>query len=105
LKAQITEAIVASQTAPSLRQHRSQRRSLRRRTFIPYLFLSPAILLFLLFSYYLLDTRPGKVCFAFQRGRPGLSAPTQMFSGLANYQKVFVDPVFYQGIERVLVYG
>ncbi len=105
MKVQITDAIVAAQTASLRRQHRSRRHSLRWRTFIPYFFLSPAILLFLLFFVLPFGYAVWQSLFRIQRDGLGLSAPTQVFSGLANYQKVFVDSVFYQGIERVLVYG
>ena len=91
MKVQITDAIVAAQTASLRRQHRSRRHSLRWRTFIPYFFLSPAILLFLLFFVLPFGYAVWQSLFRIQRDGLGLSAPTQVFSGLANYQKVFVD--------------
>jgi len=93
-KPKLPRPLVASQTAPSLRQHRSQRRSLRGRTFIPYLFLSPAILLFPAVFHITFWIRGLAKSVSHPTRRPGSSAPHRCSAVWPNYQKVFVDPVF-----------
>lgn len=104
MEAQVTDAVVAPATATLRRPQRVQRAS-RLRSLIPYLFLSPAIVLFLLSFVLPLGYAVWQSLFRLQRDGLGLGAPKQVFTGLSNYQHAFSDPVVYQGLGRVLLYG
>lgn len=104
MEAEIADDL-ASQASTLPRQHRLRLRPLRLRTLIPYFFLSPAILLFILFFALPVGYAIWQSLFQIHRDALGLSAPSQVFAGLANYQRAITDPELYQGFERVLVYG
>ena len=104
MEAEIADGLV-SQASTLTRPHRLRRRSLRLRTFTPYFFLTPAMLLFALFFALPLGYAAWQSLFRIQRDGLGLSAPTQVFAGLANYQKALTDPLLYQSLGRVLLYG
>lgn len=104
MEAEITDALAAQASAVP-RRHRSQRRSLRLRTFIPYIFLAPPLLAYFFLTLLPIGYAAWESLFRIQRDGLGLGAPTQVFVGLSNYQRAFTDPELYQGIERVVVYG
>ncbi len=77
----------------------------RRRSLLPLVLLTPAVLLFLLFT-----VAPGgyAIYLSFLRqkvggGLLGDQNPTQVFAGLANYHAAFADPAFWQSILRMLL--
>ena len=77
----------------------------RRRSSLPFFLLTPAVVLFLLFTI-----APGgyAIYLSFLKmkvggGLLGDVNPTQVFAGLANYRSVFSDSEFWQSIVRMLV--
>lgn len=82
------------------------RRNYRKRVgTIPYLFLLPFGLFFLLFFLVPIFYALYQSFFTTHRSGLGLSAPTTVFAGLSNYHDVFLDGNFLSGIERVLLFG
>lgn len=77
----------------------------RRISTIPYLFLLPFGLFFLLFFIVPIFYALYQSFFTTQRSGLGLSAPTVIFTGLSNYHDVFTDANFFGGLGRVLLFG
>ncbi len=77
----------------------------RRRAFIPYLFLVPFGVFFLMFFIIPIFYAVYQSLFRSQRSGLGLGAPTITFNGLGNYHDVFVDARFFEGIGRLLLFG
>lgn len=74
---------------------------------VPYTFLAPAIILFLLFfvlpiGYAIVQSLRGTKISGLGLGR---GARTEEWVGLANYQTVFADSEFRASVGRVLLYG
>lgn len=77
-----------------------------RMTFAPYLFLTPAIVLFVVF---MLVPIGYSIWLSFQRyqleGGGILGTKVQVFAGLTNYISVFSDPELLAGFGRLAIYG
>lgn len=89
----------------SLRPRRQPRQTLHLRTLVPYLFLLPFGLLFILFFIAPLIYAIYQSMFQSHRSGLGLGAATVSFSGLANFADVLHDPNFTASVGRVLLYG
>ncbi|QDP41922.1 carbohydrate ABC transporter permease [Radiobacillus deserti] len=63
----------------------------------PYLFLAPAILLFLCFTAYPIVA---SLILSFQK----LEGGTYVFAGLANYSRLFQDSVFYEALKNTFIF-
>jgi multiple sugar transport system permease protein len=72
---------------------------------VPYLFLLPFGLLFLLFFIAPVIYAMYESVFRTQRSGLGLSAPSTVYNGLGNYLQVIHDPQFWSGVGRVLLFG
>jgi multiple sugar transport system permease protein len=77
----------------------------RHRTMLPLVLLTPAVVIFLLFTI-----APGvyAIYLSFLKdhvggGLLGDENPTQVFAGFENYQAAFADPAFWQSIVRMLI--
>ncbi|WP_026688887.1 carbohydrate ABC transporter permease [Alteribacter aurantiacus] len=57
----------------------------------PYMFIAPAVILFLIFTMYPVIS---SLILSFQRTSGGVTE----FAGLANYQRLFNDPLFYKAL-------
>jgi len=91
---------------PSLANIKTFRRKGRNRNqATPYLFLLPFAVLFSAFFLLPILYALEQSLFTQHRSGLGLATPTLRFSGLSNYFDVFRDPVFYQGVGRVVLYG
>lgn len=77
----------------------------RRRAWIPYLFILPFGVLFLLFFIAPIIYAIYQSLFHYQRSGLGLSGATVGFGGLNNYVNVLSDPKFYSSVGRMLLYG
>jgi multiple sugar transport system permease protein len=76
-----------------------------RRGSVPYLFLLPFGLMFLLFFILPVIYSIYESLFRIQRSGLGFGAPTTVFNGLANYLQAIHDPQFWSGVGRVLLFG
>lgn len=91
---------LGSTVGDQISRPRNSRRRARTRTYlVPYLLLSPFVILFAVFFispiFY-----AGYLSVFVDRVVGG-----QVFVGLANYARVLTDPLFFAGVGRVLVYG
>jgi multiple sugar transport system permease protein len=77
----------------------------QRRAAIPYLFVLPFGVLFILFFLVPIIYAIYQSLFRFQRSGLGLSGAKVGFSGLSNYVSVFNDAKFYSSIGRMVLYG
>lgn len=84
---------------------RSRRHLSRRAGAIPYLFLLPFGIFFLVFFIVPIFYALYQSFFTTQRSGLGLGAPTITFAGLSNYHDVLTDANFFSGIGRVLLFG
>ena len=84
---------------------RSRRNFQRRLGVIPYLFLLPFGIFFLLFFVIPIFYALYQSLFTTHRSGLGLGAPTTVFAGLSNYRDAFLDANFFSGIGRVLLFG
>ncbi len=76
-----------------------------RRGAVPYLFLLPFGVMFLLFFVLPVIYSIYESVFRTQRSGLGLTPPTTVFNGLANYLQVIHDPQFWSGVGRVMLFG
>ncbi|HEY0259729.1 MAG TPA: sugar ABC transporter permease [Lacisediminihabitans sp.] len=94
------QAVSPRMRAPKRRKHPS------RMTFAPYMFLAPAIVLFLVF---MLVPIVYSIWLSFQhyqlQGGGILGVRVQVFAGFANYIAVFQDPELLAGFGRLAIYG
>lgn len=65
----------------------------------PYLFVAPALVIFLVFSIYPLLSTIGLSFYEWD-----MISPTKTFVGFANYKGLFNDPKFYQTVWNTFVY-
>ncbi|MGL4737465.1 MAG: carbohydrate ABC transporter permease [Cellulosilyticaceae bacterium] len=65
----------------------------------PYLFVAPALVIFIAFSIYPLLSTIGLSFYEWD-----MISPTKTFVGIANYQALFKDPKFYQTVGNTFVY-
>ena len=77
----------------------------RRRRWTPYLFIFPFGILFLLFFLLPIGYALDQSLYRAQRSGLGLGEATVAFNGLGNYIDVIHDPLFYDGLGRILLYG
>lgn len=84
---------------------RRRRQFSKRMSAIPYLFLLPFGLFFLLFFLVPIFYALYQSLFTTHRSGLGLGAPTTVFSGLDNYSAVFHDTKFFNGVGHVLLFG
>lgn len=77
----------------------------RRTTLVPYLFLLPFGLFFVVFFIVPIVYALYQSLFRSQRSGLGLGAPTIIFNGLGNYKDVLSDQTFFTGLVRVLLFG
>src|SRR5258707_11727 len=84
---------------------RPRRKISKRMGVIPFLFLFPFGIFFLLFFVVPIFYALYQSFFTTHRSGLGLSAPTTTFAGLSNYHDVFLDANFFSGIGRVLLFG
>ncbi|GCE03171.1 carbohydrate ABC transporter permease [Dictyobacter aurantiacus] len=77
----------------------------RRTTAVPYLFLLPFGLFFIVFFIVPIVYALYQSLFRSQRSGLGLGAPTIMFNGLGNYKDVLGDQTFFIGLGRVFLFG
>ncbi len=96
-----TPAQVGATTTPTRRRTSYT----TRRAAVPYLFVAPFALFFLLFFIIPIFYAVYQSLFRSQRSGLGLGAPTISFNGLGNYHDVFVDANFFQGLGRLLLFG
>lgn len=82
-----------------------QVRSAFRRRATPYLFILPFGILFILFFLAPIVYALVQSLFHYRRIGLGLSGATVGFNGLGNYADVLIDPKFYAGVGRMLLYG
>lgn len=92
-----------AQVIPLARKRRGS--FVRRQALIPYLFILPFGLMFILFFLVPIFYALYQSFFRSQRSGLGLGAPTIAFNGLGNYLDVFKDPNFFAGLGRVLLFG
>jgi ABC-type sugar transport system permease subunit len=85
-------------TASGAAVHRRSRRASVKRYWTWYLFIAPNVLLFLVFTLFTW----GFLIFLSWNDWSLLSAPT--FVGLANYQQLFSDAVFWEALQNTVVY-
>jgi multiple sugar transport system permease protein len=76
-----------------------------RRGAVPYLFLLPFGLMFLLFFILPIIYSIYESLFKVQRSGLGFGPVSTVFNGLANYLQVIHDPQFWPGVGNVLLFG
>lgn len=84
---------------------RSRTNYVLRKASVPYLFIAPFGLLFIMFFLVPIAYAVYQSLFRSQRSGLGLGAPTVSFDGLGNYASVLRDHSFYEGVGRVLLLG
>ncbi len=72
---------------------------------IPYVFIMPFGILFLLFFIAPIMYAFYSSLFVTKHSGLGLSAPVTVFNGLFNINQAFHDPLFYQSLGRMLLFG
>ena len=97
----ISRVLAESNTSTS----HPHRKRLKRMGVIPFLFLLPFGIFFLLFFVVPIFYALYQSFFTIQRSGLGLSAPTTIFAGLSNYHDALFDTNFFSGIGRVLLFG
>jgi multiple sugar transport system permease protein len=80
-------------------------RFILRTAIIPYIFLAPFGLLFIVFFVLPILYALYQSLFRSQRSGLGLGAPTISFYGLGNYHDVLLDKNFFEGLGRILLFG
>lgn len=102
-------ALATSHTGASRTTARGRPRNARRfrlNTLTPYVFVAPFTILFLLFFIAPICYTVYLSFFTEKRSSAALDADTLVvFNGIAHYQAVLRDPVFLDGVKRVLLFG
>ncbi|WEG11094.1 sugar ABC transporter permease [Pullulanibacillus sp. KACC 23026] len=73
------------------------RKKITKQTFVPYLFVSPFIIVFLVFSLYPFIN-------SILMSMESINFGQSKFIGLANYHRLITDPVFYKALWNVVQY-
>ncbi|HLG76199.1 MAG TPA: sugar ABC transporter permease [Ktedonobacteraceae bacterium] len=101
----LKSAIAPGETVSSPSRRRGFPGSFNGKATMPYVFLFPFGLLFLLFFVVPIGYALYESLFRSQRSGLGLSAPTITFNGLGNYLDVLKDTNFFSGLGRVFLFG
>jgi multiple sugar transport system permease protein len=84
---------------------RRQRAAFRRRKLVGYAFVTPFLVLFVLFQLIPVGYALWQSVHATTRSGLGIGAATTRFVGLANYAQVLADQEFIAGVLRMLLFG
>jgi multiple sugar transport system permease protein len=100
---------VAASATPARRARASAKRQLPRwlrlQWATPYLFLLPFLVLFVLFFFLPFAYDVSQSFYKERRSGLGLAPPKIVWTGWGNYAHALQDPLFLDGIKRVLLYG
>jgi multiple sugar transport system permease protein len=101
-----TTPVASTATMPrAASTSRKSRRRLSSRAIVPYVLLSPFLVLFVCFFFAPLFYALSQSFLKLKRSGLGFGPPTVVWAGVENYQKALGDPEFLDGIRRVILFG